>query len=287
MIAFVHIEKSAGTTLKFILRQSFGASHCDIRLWPEDPRDLLAHPPKRILTPRDLHRTRWVYPTLSSFAGHAVAPYGELAETRPDIRFWTMLRDPVARAASHYQHLRTHRGLNFSFEEFIDRGVYNNWQTRKLCGEDNFPEALDVLRNRLWFVGLVEKFNETLLLLKKQLNNPRLEIRHEVHNRARNPGMKRQILDDLKSRALLEEANQNDIALYRHAVKEVYARQVREYGPTLAEDVAALVKSNENYRPPRRILATVVRDLLYKPLLPFCSRGQVYEPPVKEIRRAA
>jgi hypothetical protein len=31
----------------------------------------------------------------------------------------------------------------------------------------------------------------------------------------------------------------------------------------------------------------VVRDLLYKPLLPFCSRGQVYEPPVKEIRRAA
>ena len=33
LLVFVHINKTAGTTLRFILRSSYGARHCDVEPW--------------------------------------------------------------------------------------------------------------------------------------------------------------------------------------------------------------------------------------------------------------
>ena len=33
LLVFVHINKTAGTTLRYILRSSYGARHCDVEPW--------------------------------------------------------------------------------------------------------------------------------------------------------------------------------------------------------------------------------------------------------------
>jgi hypothetical protein len=33
LLVFVHINKTAGTTLRYILRSSYGSRHCDVEPW--------------------------------------------------------------------------------------------------------------------------------------------------------------------------------------------------------------------------------------------------------------
>lgn len=275
MLAFVHIDKTAGTTLKYILRQSFGPAHCDVRLWPEDPHDTVKHPPLRTLTPRDFHRTRWVYPRLKSIAGHPVAAYGPLAEQYGKLRFYTFLREPLARAASHFQHLVGHRGIEVAFDDFIASGSFSNWQTRKLCGSDDPDDAIRILEERVRLVGLVERFDESLLMLQAFSGEPSFDIRYRRQNSARNPQLKKNILADSRNRSMLEEVNRSDLIVYRYAVEEIFPRQMRQWGDAIGDRLEALHRANETFQPREPLLGTVVRDLLYKPLLPICSRGAV------------
>ena len=33
VLVFIHINKTAGTTLRYILRSSYGTRHCDVEPW--------------------------------------------------------------------------------------------------------------------------------------------------------------------------------------------------------------------------------------------------------------
>jgi hypothetical protein len=265
MLAFAHIQKTAGTTLKHILRRSFGPHHCDVLVWPREPRG-------RIATPDDLRRTRWIYPRLASISGHPIVPFGPLSEACRDLRFYTFLREPLARAVSHYVDFKT-RGEDTSLKEYLRHSDRNNWQCRKLCGRASADEAAEVLHPRVFFVGLVEHFDESLVLLRHFADDVRLDIRYRRANTSRKPALNKQLLEDVDSRNLLSEANDEDLKLYRHVVEHVYPRQQVEYGPHLAQHVADLRDANRTYRPRSNLLGTAVRLCLYKPLLPLCSRG--------------
>ena len=114
MYAYVHIEKTGGTTLHSILRRSFGTRHCDIRLplskRTDDHRDFRPH-----VDAADLRRARRLYRKLSGISGHIVRAYADLHEECPEIQFFTFLREPLAqipvaffesRAALHAGRLR-------------------------------------------------------------------------------------------------------------------------------------------------------------------------------------
>lgn len=91
MLAYIHIQKTAGQTVRAILRKNFGTRHCDLPVNPSQ------------INSRAIAWIRRCYPKLEVLSGHAVGPVGVL-ELYENARVFTVLREPVARAISHYQY---------------------------------------------------------------------------------------------------------------------------------------------------------------------------------------
>ncbi|UCE58879.1 MAG: sulfotransferase family 2 domain-containing protein [Phycisphaerales bacterium] len=261
MLAFVHIEKAAGTTMNLILHRSFGLRHCDVQSW---------HHRRGLFTASDYRRLRWLYPGLMSVAGHYVQPYSDLESARPDTRYYTILREPLMRCASHYQYQVQHMNIEAGFEEWIANPEFRDFQTRKLVGSDDLDAAIRVLTEKLLFVGLVERFDESLVMLRRKAGIRRFDIRYTRERVAENNTIKRRILDDPDSYKLLVEANRVDAELYRFVAEELMDRQRREYGSTLDSDLASF---QEAKAPPSRqltVAAVGVRHAwVYEPALRY------------------
>jgi hypothetical protein len=259
MLAFIHIRKTGGSTVNTILRQSFGTRHFEVRLGKA--RSL--HP---VVTREEVRRCRWIYPRLASIAGHGVVPFGDLRELDGNMRFFTFLRQPLERCASDYQFRVQRGGLRQPFDEWINTGFARNRQTLKLAGVESATTAIGVLQDRVGFVGLLERFPESLIMWKKWCDTPALDIRFRRKNVAKQDTIKRQLLTDERSRAKLIAANEEDLRLYAHVVDRVFPRQIAEFGDGLDEAVQTFVDSNSP-RPlyPRQLASMFVRELLYKP----------------------
>jgi len=89
VLVFIHINKTAGRTVRYVLRSSYGLQHCEVEPW----HAAWGGPP--FSTP-DLRRLRKVYPKLKSIAGHRVTGYVDLEERDTEFRYFTFLREPVA-----------------------------------------------------------------------------------------------------------------------------------------------------------------------------------------------
>ena len=175
MYAFVHIERTAGRTVISILRRSFGTGHCDIRL-PLVRRRV--DRPKyqldcRVLVDAEvLRRVRRVYRNLQGIAGHNVKPYGDLSVSSPEIRFFTFLRDPAARLRSHFLNALLADHGPRDFDRWIAATWVHNWQTKMIAGEPNAQKAIELLSTRVDFVGLTERFDESVVMLGQWLQVP-------------------------------------------------------------------------------------------------------------------
>lgn len=265
VLAFIHIPKTAGSTISTILRHSYCWRHCDIRLG-----DDLCVPP---LTAAVLRRTRWIYWRLESVAGHGIVPYSDLGTTCPDIRYYTFVREPIVRCASEYQFLVQRDGLSDSFDQWIESDRARNRMTRTICGEPDASKAIAVVNGWIGFVGLVERFDQSLVLLRQWLGRPVLDIRYRSKNVMRDSSIKDRLLGNEASRKKLAAANQQDIELYRYVTEHIYPEQVRRYGSGLAADVRHFVATNRRPRPyPRQLASLLVREMIYKPLARTLAR---------------
>ena len=261
MLALIHIEKTAGTTITYILRQSFGTRHCDVLPWKRS----FSH--GDVFSAEDLRRTRWLYPRLESIAGHTVKPFGDLQHAHVDVRFYTFLREPLARCVSHYQHQIQRMGKSLSFKEWIRDERYRNFQVRKLAGNEDGDRAIRTLDETVRFVGLLERFNESLVMLRKRFPDAPLKIGYQRRNVAADSAIKDRLLNDPAVRPLLVDANREDLKLYQFVTERLYPRQAREYGDSLEADVAHF---EATHRPPpafpRLMLNTIKRRLVYRPV---------------------
>lgn len=262
-IAVVHIHKTGGTTLSGVLKSSFGGRHCLVSA--EDP-----HAP--FYTAEDLGRLRRLYPSVTSIMGHEIRTYGDLDATAPGLSYLTFLRDPLVRCASHYQYDVQRGGVDIPFDEWITHEVSPNRQTRHLAGpEATAADAVRVLEERIRFVGVVERYDESLVMMRRALRVP--EIRYARKWTAPSNDIKRRLLDDPRTREMLVEANRDDLEVYRHALEEIHPRQVQAYGPSLADDVAAFREQNlgmsrwRMYARPRYAWYVAKWRLLYQPWL--------------------
>ncbi len=221
MIAFVHIPKAAGSTIKFVLRNSFCLRHCDVR----------SSYPDGIFRADELALARRVYPGLRSISGHAlVAPTEHLPD---DVRCFTFLREPLRRTVSDYQHhLRggrraRHGRPTLSLEAYFDtwsNGPLRNRQVFHLAGAEDLDKAKAALE-RYMFVGLVERFDESLDAFARLCPYP-VDVRYVVKNRAPPGAGKRGLLDDPAARAQIEAANALDLELYAYARDVLYPAQL-------------------------------------------------------------
>jgi hypothetical protein len=258
LIAFVHIPKTAGGTVTSM----FSAAYSKQRV--RDAGNFVRAPEK---TGRKIKASLRREGRVS--AGHV--PYGFFRDhLPPDTRYMTFLREPVDRVLSHYyRHIhrkqrsparRQHR-LETPGKQRTDAKAdsleqalvemrlpqITNLATRFLSGSAAPPmtgelpaSALDDAREnlrRFAFVGIQERFEESLVLLQRLLGLGSLPYR----DRHVSSGDARPSVDEIpeEQRALIEEYNALDAELYRFGL-ELFEEAVAAADESFAADVEAL-----------------------------------------------
>ncbi|REK19546.1 MAG: hypothetical protein DWQ37_00300 [Planctomycetota bacterium] len=275
MYAFVHIEKTAGTTLNSILRRSFGTRHCDVRL-PVAKRFADRRDQRVCVEAADLRRVQRLYRRLRGIAGHNVKPYADLEAACPEIRFITLLRDPASRFRSHFLNRGEGPG-RAEFERWIAQPWVHNWQTKMIAGEANAAKAIELIATRFGYVGLTERFDESLLLLGDWLQEPDFEPAYRPRNqlaRKTRPRDKMRARIDMsylelhEVRGQISDANAEDQRVYDYVLEHVYPRQQAAYAGNLENDVwhlKQLLAEVGTLSEP--VSGRLMRNYVYKPLL--------------------
>ncbi len=260
MLAFVHIRKTGGSTIDMILRQSFGSSHFRIRLG----RKRSSNP---IATATEIRRCRWIYWKMKCISGHGIVPHSDLDSLERQIRYFTFLREPLTRCASDYQFRVTRGGLKKPFHEWVRSEIAANQQTLKIAGVPSAEAAIEMIRSKIGFVGVLERFEESLVLFEQWAKEPSLDIRYRAKNVAANSRLKRQLLSNPQTLGLLREANQEDLKLYRYVVDEHLVEATKAYQGDLKKAVGRFREANDPPPVlPRQLGSMLLREVVYKPL---------------------
>ncbi|MCC6454644.1 MAG: sulfotransferase family 2 domain-containing protein [Caldilineaceae bacterium] len=267
MLVFIHINKTAGRTVRYMLRSTFGPHHCEAEPWQTLPKD-------KPFSNNDLQRLRKLYPHLESIAGHRITGHVDLQANGSELQYFTFMRDPLKTCASRFQYNVQYRGKkDLVFEEWIQLEWPRNSQTKMIAGVADVDEAIRMIRAKEIFVGLTERFDESMLLFKALIAE-QLNISYQRVNEARNNTIAQSLLANERTRQMLIEANQADLKLYHFVTQELYPARQREYGPSLAEDVAHYQQGRNhsfNYR--NLTLSRLKQYVLYKPLLYLHRKG--------------
>lgn len=226
MIAYIHMPKTAGMTMIQVLRQTFGSRHCDVRVAAARESNYFG-----TFGPAELQTARRLYPRLLSMAGHTIRPHAGLEEVCGEIWYYTFLRNPVERCASQYQHAIRVGYPSTSFEKFIAQPAFRNWQTRQIAGVEDADRAIDVLQEKLRFVGLFERFDESLQLLGQACPHS-LRLAYTRQNISPDTSIKQRLLADPRMRELLEQAHAEDWKLYRYVRDVLFPAQRKQFGGT-------------------------------------------------------
>lgn len=252
-LVFAHLQKTAGQTMREILRQRFGTHQVDLQMPPEE------------LTEKRFRFIRRFYPKAECYSGHAFMPWTPVGKI-PGVRFFTFVREPIGRTISAYQYL-TETGKN--------PGPYLDWvesernrQVSRLCGAQDLDAALEVLRTKIGFVGLTEKFDESLVMWHRWTADPEIEIRYKRINVSSNKSLKREIQANEECMAKTREITDLDQALYERVVTEIYPAQKESYGSTLEADLEAFRISLTNFEPDtgKSKAGRFKRNVLFRPI---------------------
>jgi len=220
LLGFVHIPKTAGSSMKFILRNSFGLRHCNLR----------AVAPNEEATDEDVEFARRVHWFgLRCISGHDLVGSCFALSTPAD--YFTFVRDPKSRCLSHFLHAkRAHRrkGKNLSVFQFLENRSRWNLQLAVIAGDQNLDRGKEALEQFL-FVGLSEHFADSVVALKNLSAQP-LDARYVRLHVTPNVEDKREVLADPVAMELLEEANQLDEELYAYVRDQLYPRFMKKAG---------------------------------------------------------
>jgi len=219
LLAFVHIEKAAGTSLIHILRRNYFPWYVDVRpLRPESSGEF---------RPQDLLTYKKLNPWLRCIGGHSVKPGTGLEEVEPGIKYITVLRDPVKRYMSQYIYWRDRMGKSISFEDYLELPKPRNFQVKKIAGVEDAGRAVEILRERFLLVGLVEQFQEFLQLLAYKLAPMTFDCDYKEQNVAKSSSESVSLLQ--KYNADIEANNAIDMELYESVKRELVPEYLSEF----------------------------------------------------------
>ena len=242
MLCFVHIEKAAGTTLHHILSQNFKSyMRLSPFFWPSEEQD--------VTTASELKGLLRFFPFTSSFGGHCVRSFLGYGDTLgASIDYITFVREPHARFRSHFLHQREHMGIPWSLDRFLAEPRFHNIMTRKICGQNDVAAAKQALADYA-FVGLLEKFDESMILLRKAISwRQSLRVNYSRENVAPKERYQNWSEQFAARQSQIEEVNALDMELYRFVKEELYPKQVASFSGDLEAEVAELRRQNQQYR---------------------------------------
>lgn len=246
LYAFIHIHKTGGSTLQWILYSAFGFSYATAQPW--DMRKEYFPIWLRPFSAADLRRTQKLVPYLKAISGHAVKAYADLEEERPNIRYFTFLRNPIKLHASLYQyHVSEERlGYHISFDKYMDMTFRHNRQCEMLCGKQDADIAIDLIKEKTIFTGLVEAYDESLLILKRFVI-PELRLGYRRRNVLQDTSIMSFLLENEEIIQRLTDANREDVKLYEWVTTSWYPEYKRKYGDDLESDKAHFAISQKGF----------------------------------------
>ena len=253
-VIFLHIGKTAGTSLRQVLRRNFRASDVMLVSTRGRPREETLERFSRL--PEEVRAC----PRL--LLGHTVFGLHEYVP-RP-CTYITLVRKPLRLVLSQYLFvLRTpghrHHELvtseHMSIEDYVRSGIsmeMDNSQTRAIAGDLSTPygactdEMLETAKHNVEeafaVVGLTERFDETLILLQKMFGWAKLHyVRANVAPRSHPPELSE------GAHELVEEHNRLDNELYRY-VTERFETAIGRC-PSFDVDLDRFRRVNSLYRP--------------------------------------
>jgi hypothetical protein len=245
LVIFVHLPKTAGTTLRRIVERQYGCTSV-LELYDSTYGEELAR-----LAENQMAR-------VGALIGHF--QFGAHVFVSRPSTYITLLRDPVDRVISHYYFVRRQpehylyaAAHAMDLREFVialDSAEPNNDQTRLLAGgilpphsdadwEQMLASAEANLRNHFTVVGLVEEFDRSLILMRHALRwRIPLYVRE---NAGRNRPKQQHVSDDTLQ--TIRDYNQADVALYEYA-KHLFWEHARRYGASLDRELAMFKSLN-------------------------------------------
>jgi hypothetical protein len=279
LLVFIHQPKTGGLTLKTVIRRKY-PWQAIFEIDDVSPETIQASLNElRARKPEDKQRIRCVL-------GHMPMGVHHFLPREPV--YITMLRDPVERSISHYYHIYSHT-RNWGQEDIVakkatiedyltwtDEYGFSNLQTRCLVDPpvelwDNIvgphppleasalEEAKKNLMERFAACGTVERYDETLLVMKKALGWRNMFYGKVNVTRGRKPRAE----ISASTIARIEELNWMDLELWKFVNTELLDAQIEKYGPSFEEDLRAFEVWNKRYVPVRRA-SKVIEEIRVK-----------------------
>lgn len=215
---FVHIPKTAGSTLRSILRKQYSVDEICFGNNEEMIEKLTSLKEEEIARIKCLH-------------GHFHYGIHQYIQKKQPL-YYTMLRDPVEHVISEYyfilrkpNNMSHEKVKDMSFEEFVTSEEFmdrtSNRQTFFISGgqKDNLEKAKENIKN-FSVVGITEMFEESIFLISQELGWDDISYRPKnvTKYRPTRKDFPSQIIESIKNN------NQLDYELYNHAKDNIQER---------------------------------------------------------------
>lgn len=230
MIAFIHIPKAAGSSVKQIFQHQYSA---DDIFFVEG-----SNPHKSLSKYIETDNYKQI------IFGHF--DFGFLEKKNSSVKYISIIRNPIDRVISHYYYVKSHpthylyqaiQNNQMSLKDYVESGLtneINNGQVRMFAGAGGFhkkffsqinipygkcnKELLDIaienINNHFIFIGIQEEFIKSLILIKETLNWKK-GLNIQVVNKTKEKPKRENI--DKNTLSIIEKYNKLDLTLYENS----------------------------------------------------------------------
>lgn len=260
VLIFLHIPKAAGSTLHRIIEKQY------------EPSTIFTIPSFYSSKEEFRQAAKFQLKEIKVLKGHM---FFGLHEVLPNpSTYITLLRDPVERIISHYYYVLRNpshylykdvKAQNMSLKEYACSGLsleLDNGQTRFIAGlnfrdhsQPVFQEMLEVakqnLKSHFAVVGIVEEFNKTLMILRKELG---WKIPFYVkYNTTRKRPLKEIVSKETLD--VIKKHNELDIELYSYA-KDIFEDLVNQQDASFEREIKVFNLLNGVYQTYRGVYSS-------------------------------